>query len=99
MILNIKKLIYLLNCIKTPISIKIVRNKLFKFLSIQLLIHKSNKKKKELNKIWDAVINYNFTPLHIKDKFIISVYIVFALSLISACIGLYLYVTWIYAAL
>ena len=96
--LNTKKLLYWLNCNKTPITIKTVKKNLIKFLSIQLETYKSERKKK-LDRIWEAVTTYNPTPLHNKDKSMVSVYIVLALSNISACIGVSLYCIWIYAAL
>ena len=57
-ILSMTKLIYLLNCNKTPVSTKIVKNNLIKLFSIQLEIHKTGNKRKKLNRIWDSTVNY-----------------------------------------
>ena len=47
---------YWANCIKAPISIKMVKNNLIKFLLIQLEIYRIGSKRDELNEIWDSIM-------------------------------------------
>ena len=72
-ILNVKKLIYWANCNKVPITIKMVKNNLVKFLLVQLEIYRMGEKKDELNKIWKSIMRNNLKIQHKTDKFVTSI--------------------------
>ena len=50
-VLNVKKCIYWSKCNKTQPAVRIIKNNLLRFLSIQLEVYKYGSKKEELNRI------------------------------------------------